>query len=151
MYDLHNTAAGPRVVYDRRHRPILVQPGATRRGVDLERHTVDILKSRGSRLKVSLSRRTAVDRPTVMIRIGKGAKGEARRSALDHDGDGRPGGSKPGTLGAEPVTVAQLFAAADELPYPTLAAEAKRTLGDAWPGGKPKKAEIIEALARALD
>lgn len=72
------------------------------------------------------------------------------RDPLDHDDDGKKGGSTPGQAGDAPMSVADLLAAAEVEPpmdWHTFRAEAKKFLGEDCPS---KKDEIIDALkARA--
>lgn len=62
---------------------------------------------------------------------------------LDHDRNGRRGGSRSAVIAGEPMTAAELLAKADELQFFTFKAEARRILGDGTPA---KKAAIIVAL-----
>lgn len=69
---------------------------------------------------------------------------------LDHDGDGKPGGSKPAEPGDTVMTPADLLAALDATPpmeFFTFKAEAKKILGDKTPA---KKDDIIAALQAAI-
>ena len=67
-----------------------------------------------------------------------------RRDPLDHDGDGKPGGSKP-AVDVDSLTAAGLATAAElgTVDYNTLRVAARRFLGEDVP---VKKADIIAML-----
>lgn len=72
------------------------------------------------------------------------ASAHPARDPLDHDGDGKAGGSKP-AVNVDDLTAAGLATAAElgTVDYNTLRLAARRFLGDDVP---TKKAEIIAAL-----
>lgn len=72
------------------------------------------------------------------------AAAPAHRDPLDHDGNGKAGGSKP-AVAVDDLTAAGLATAAElgTIDYNTLRVAARRFLGDDVP---TKKAEIIAAL-----
>jgi hypothetical protein len=107
-------------------------------------HPHIIAKARGNRFFRVEGGGGKVETEAVPDEPGEGD--DAPASPLDHDGDGRPGGSLPAAPGDRVMSVAELIAAADADPpmaFFTFRAEAKKLLGDNLPA---TKAEIVDAL-----
>lgn len=67
---------------------------------------------------------------------------------LDHDGDGKAGGSLPATSVAQDISAVELadLGERNDIDFPTLRTAARRFLGNAVPA---KKKDIITALRKA--
>lgn len=73
---------------------------------------------------------------------------EPERHPLDHDGDGRPGGSLPAGPVDPAMSPAELLASADTLPWPQFRKQAKAIFGPDCPANKDAiKIALEEAIA----
>jgi hypothetical protein len=124
-YTLVNTGTNPRVVYDRSRRPVSIAPTSTRRGIDLDERTAEQLHKRmqrGSPLRIHGVSVAETEEPS-------------------------PTGDPPPPTERNVIEVLSDFDN-NVLTYPELVSEAKRLLGDRWPGGRPKQDSVLALLRR---
>lgn len=128
-HNLHNPTSAPRVVYDAKVSPVTILPGQTVYGVELNQADIDDLK-----------KRTLKD-PKADLVLSDHTEGES-----EHD---EP--PLPPSEDWQPPTADQLNAlveAADVDEFNEWKAKVRTAIGEDWPGGKPRKKDLVKQLQR---
>lgn len=148
FYDVHNPTPGPRVIHDAAHQSVTIMPGMTVPGVELNDKIADEYRAR------------VKDNPNADVQL-KAASG--RKKAFVHDdtdrseagaggdegdeGDDSASGNDDGVSDAKRQANA-LIDQADETEFNAWKDQVKDALGDKWPGGKPRKKDLVKLLKK---
>lgn len=152
MVQLTNIGRSERVVYDRRNRPVTIAPGDSKEVALNEASIANLIKAKGT-LQVGA---LGVRQPTDEDENQSGAAKSTDAPAGGRQSRPAAGAQQPAAIAAQtgeetesaPRTASQLLVAVKDnsLNHNDFMREAKRTLGNKFPGGNPKKSQIVTLL-----
>jgi hypothetical protein len=149
-YDIHNPTQAPRVIYDAKHVAVTILPGTTMPNIELEDKVADEFKARKGDIALSAAsgrtkafvRDVPPAKPPGSEDGGEGGEGEG----ANHDEEGK--GAKEVVISDTKKKANALIDAADETEFNEWKEQVKGVLGKDWPGGKPRKKDLIKQLKK---